>query len=70
MLTEYSQVVKQIFTKSSRLRDQRIYNNKVHSLGWSADGSKLGTGSSDRAINIFYLDNYSLVCNMTCCSYL
>jgi WD40 repeat protein len=52
------------FKKNSRIKEVSAHTSKIHSVAWSSDGRRLASGSFDKTVSIFQLDNVKLVsCN-------
>lgn len=56
------------FQKFDKIKDFQAYPGKVHSIAWNKDGRRLASGSSDKVVNTFHLDNNSRLVRM--CAYI
>ncbi len=43
--------------KKDKLREYSTHSSKVHSVDWSCDGKRLASGSFDKTVSIFTLNN-------------
>ena len=48
------------FKKSYKVREYNNHSHKVHSVDWNCDGSKLASGSYDKTVCVYTLDNNRL----------
>ncbi|XP_062507722.1 THO complex subunit 3-like [Corticium candelabrum] len=48
------------FQKNNKTRDFQAHESKAHSVGWSCDGRKLASGSTDKTVSVFSLDKHNL----------
>ncbi|KAK9499941.1 hypothetical protein O3M35_002875 [Rhynocoris fuscipes] len=48
------------FKTHDRIKEYQAHSSKVHSVGWSCDGSRLASGSFDKAVTVFTLDRDKL----------
>jgi THO complex subunit 3 len=49
------------FKGHSKVKEYQAHSSKVHSVGWSCDGTRLASGSFDKQVNLFLLDKDRLV---------
>jgi len=64
MIVDDSSVIEELrehFKKHNRIKEYSAHSCKIHSVAWSCDGRRLASGSFDKAVAIFQLDNYKLV---------
>ena len=52
------------FLSHNKQKEYIGHNSKVHTIGWSADGRRLASGSYDKCVTIFVFDSHrdTLVC--------
>ncbi|XP_067928196.1 THO complex subunit 3-like isoform X2 [Watersipora subatra] len=48
------------FKSNSRIEEAQYHKGKVHSVGWSCDGRKLASGSTDRTVCTYSIDRERL----------
>lgn len=51
----------QYFKEHDKVRSLDAHQAKVHSVAWNSDGHRLASGSFDRTVCVFILDNGRLV---------
>ena len=50
------------FKNHNRVREVQAHSAKVHTVDWNRDGRRLASGSFDKTVCIFIVDNERLVC--------
>jgi THO complex subunit 3 len=58
--SQYLADTKQHFQKNSTIKDFQAHESKAHSVGWSCDGRKLASGSTDKTVSVFSLEKFNL----------
>lgn len=54
------EVLQEHFKTHNKIRELRYHNSKVHSIRWNCDGRKLASGSNDKSVVIYSLNNDSI----------
>lgn len=62
--------LKDYFKTHSEIREYQAHSAKVHSVSWNADGNYLASGSFDKLVAIFALNQDKLVIHLMNCSYI
>jgi THO complex subunit 3 len=52
------------FKNHNRVREVQAHSAKVHTVDWNRDGRRLASGSFDKTVCIFIVDNERLVCTL------
>uniref|UniRef100_A0A8W8IJ87 THO complex subunit 3 n=1 Tax=Magallana gigas TaxID=29159 RepID=A0A8W8IJ87_MAGGI len=56
-MATYIENMRKHFQQNKRIREHTAHDSKVHSVAWSCDGRRLASGSFDKTVSVFQLDN-------------